>query len=156
MTTSSDPAALARLLEVARGSALLSEADTGDGVVVGRVWFEAVGAEVRVELDQELDDGDDAPPEDLVAALRRVLQLPEGRWRGLVDDIAAEIEGAVGDDDVAETTDLRDDLTLESIDVVGDAVLLTFAAPRQFPDSRIHVQLDEELEIEDLAVDDAE
>jgi hypothetical protein len=38
--------------------------------------------------------------------------------------------------------------------VLPDAALLSFIAPRQFPESWIRAQLDAELEIEDVFVDE--
>ena len=52
-----------------------------------------------------------------------------------------------------ETTSLRSDLVLKSVVVFAAATLLRFEAPRQFPDSWIHAQLDEQLALDDLAVD---
>ena len=78
--------------------------------------------------------------------------VPE-QWRVIVDEVVDEIEAAVGDEPVNETTPLRADLALKSVVVFASATLLRFEAPRQFPDSWIHVQLDEALAFEDLAVD---
>ena len=63
--------------------------------------------------------------------------------RQIIEEIAQEVEGAVGDDEVTEPTDLRDDLAIRSVVVFADAVLASFAAPRQFPNGRIRVQLSE-------------
>ena len=70
-----------------------------------------------------------------------------------IEAVASEIEEAVADDGaIAEQTDLRADIEPKSLVVFADAVLLSLAAPRQFPDSRILVQLDEDLEIENVEV----
>ena len=52
-----------------------------------------------------------------------------------------------------ETTSLRSELVLKSVVVFAEATLLRFEAPRQFPDSWIHAQLDGQLALDDLAVD---
>jgi hypothetical protein len=71
----------------------------------------------------------------------------------VIDEVAADIEDAVDDDaPVIDQTDLRDDLEATSVVVFADALLLAFDAPRQFPDSRILVQLDEELEVSGIEV----
>jgi CRISPR/Cas system CMR subunit Cmr4 (Cas7 group RAMP superfamily) len=77
----------------------------------------------------------------LLAAVERVLTISDSSWQGILGEVAEEIEEAV-DQDVSEASDRRDDLALASVVVFHDAVLLSFAAPRQFPDSWIRVQLD--------------
>ncbi|WP_368497760.1 cytochrome C5 [Herbiconiux sp. A18JL235] len=161
-------------------SGLLSDQAAENGIVHGRATFAAGGVEVAVNVDPELDDerdelGDepdderderdadpvgDPDPAALVASLARILALDPAAWRALVDAIAEEIEEAVGDDDVEEQTDLRDDLTVTSIVVFADATVFAFTAPRQFPTSRLLAQFDADLDIEHLEVlpldDDAE
>lgn len=170
-------------------SGLLSDQAVENGIVHGRASFAAAGVEVAVNVDPELDDErddadeladdderdtddelatddrDDDPvgdpdPAALVASLARTLALDAPAWRALVDTIAEEIEEAVGDDDVEEQTDLRDDLTVTSIVVFADATVFAFTAPRQFPTSRLLAQFDADLDIEHLEVlpldDDAE
>ncbi len=53
---------------------------------------------------------------------------------------------------MVEQIDLRDDLEATSVVVFADAVLLAFLAPKQFPDSRILVQLDDDLEVDGVEV----
>ena len=169
-------------------SGLLSDQAVENGIVHGRASFAAAGVEVAINVDPELDDDerddavlavdeldpddelatddrDDDPvgdpdPAGLVASLARTLALDAPAWRALVDTIAEEIEEAVGDDDVEEQTDLRDDLTVTSIVVFADATVFAFTAPRQFPTSRLLAQFDADLDIEHLEVlpldDDAE
>ena len=54
---------------------------------------------------------------------------------------------------VIEPADLRDDPVLRSLIVVIDAVLLSFDAPKQFPDSSVLVQLDADLAFEAVEVE---
>lgn len=146
-------------LDALRGALLergvLADPRLGDGIVRGRAPLDAAGAEVAVVVDPETDDGE-VDLGALVDAVERVLTIDQSTWRGIVDAIVAEIEDAVGDEPIQETTSLEDDLVLETVVVLTDAVLLWFHAPKQFPDSRIRVQLDEDLELDDLEVDDAE
>lgn len=60
----------------------------------------------------------------------------------------------MGGVEVIEATDLRDDLSIRSVVVFADSILLSFAAEKQLPDSRIRAQLGENLEVEDIAIDD--
>ena len=78
--------------------------------------------------------------------------MSEKRWRAIVEEVALDIEDAVEDEPVVEQIDLRDDLEATSVVVFADAVLLAFVAPKQFPESRILVQLDEELEVDGIEV----
>lgn len=143
------------LLAAITASGLLDSPAVRDGVVVGRAHLAAAVADIDVTVDPEADEEDlETGPDELVAGVGSILDITEKRWSALVDEIASEIEDAVGDEPVAEPTDLRADLAIVSAVVVPDATLLTFAAPRQFPDSWIRVQLDDELEVEDLSVDD--
>ena len=50
--------------------------------------------------------------------------------------------------------DRRDDLEATSVVVFADAVLIAFDAPKQFPDSRILVQLDDDLDVANIEVRD--
>lgn len=134
-------------------SGLLTEIEVGEGIVIGRARVRAAEADVWVNVDPELEE-EEAP--DLAALLRgiqRILDVSPAQWRVIVDEVVGEIEVAVGDEPVDETTPLRDDLALKSVVVFASATLLRFEAQRQFPDSWIHVQLDEHLAFEDLAVD---
>ena len=79
--------------------------------------------------------------------------MTEAQWKAVIEAIVDEIEDAVEDDSVAEQIDLRDDLEVRSVVVFADAVLLRFEAPRQFPDSRILVQVDENSEVETVEVE---
>lgn len=124
-----------------------------DGIVHGRARIDAAGADVAVNVDPELDDVEEPDAAALVDAVARVLAISEARWRAVVDAAATEIEDATAEDgDILEQTDLRDDMEIKSVVVFADATLLAFAAARQFPDSRILVQLDEDFEIENVEV----
>lgn len=137
---------------------LLDDPVAENGLVTGRATIDAAGAAVAVTVDPELEDGSpDVDQDALLAVTSRILSVSESRWRAVIDEIAVEIEGAVGDEEpVAEQADLRDDLEVTSLVVFADAVRLAFDAPRQFPDSRILVQLDDELEVADIEVDERE
>ena len=143
---------LARIVE----SGLLEDPVAENGLVYGRASIDAAGTIVNVNVDPELDDREpeDVDPESLVAAVSRILAVGETRWRSVVDEVATDIEDAVDDEPVAEQIDLRDDLEATSVVVFADAVLLAFVAPKQFPDSRILVQLDEDLEVDGVEVRD--
>lgn len=151
------PAPDALLSRIVDGG-LLDEPVAENGLVTGRATIDAAGAAVTVTVDPGLeDDGPDVDEDALVETASRILTVGEVRWRSVLDEIALEIEGAVGDDEpVIEQADLRDDLEVTSVVVLADAVRLAFDAPRQFPGSRILVQLDDELEVADIEVDERE
>ncbi|MCL2534957.1 MAG: cytochrome C5 [Nocardiaceae bacterium] len=134
-------------------SGLLEAAQADDGIVFGTARMHAVGTDVTVNVDPELDDRPDVDTDALLAAVERLLMITPERWNRVVDSIAGEIEEAVGDQRVDEATDLRNDLALRSTVVFHDAVLLSFAAPKQFPDSWIRAQLDESLDVDGVVVD---
>ncbi|MGX5682203.1 cytochrome C5 [Schumannella luteola] len=138
------------LLAAIRDSGLLDSPEAQDGVVTGRAHLAAAVADVTVVVDP---DDEPVDPAALVGAVSRILDITEADWTSIVDEVATEVEDAVGDEEVAEPVDLRTDLAISSITVLPDATLLSFAAPRQFPDSWISVQLDEELAVDDLSVD---
>ena len=126
-------------------------------VVRGHAHLEAAGTDVTVDLDPE-NDGDadaDIDVDQLLAGVDRIIGVTETRWRAIVDEAATDIEEAVGESDVSERIDLRDDMEAASVVVFADAVLIALRAPRQFPDSRILVQLDDELEVTGVEVADA-
>lgn len=139
--------------ELAR-SGLLSTPYATDGIVVGAAHLPAAGADVMVNVDPELEERPDLDAAALLAGVRRILTITTAQWRQIVDAIAGDIEEAVGDEAVIETTDLRDDLALRSVVVLPDAVLLSFAAPKQFPDSWIRAQLDEDFAVVEVIVDE--
>lgn len=145
---------------------LIVSPEIEDTFVYGLARFDALGVDVMVNVDPEFD-ADPAPGESpelaqaaefdatvLVTGVERVLEMTAADWNAVRDRIGTEIEQAVGTEPVDETTDLRDDLALMSVVVFSDAVLLSFDAPRQFPDSVIRVQLDQQLAVEDVEVDD--
>lgn len=144
-----------RLCNEIANSGLLSDIEVRDGIVVGRARVRAAEADVWVNVDPELEDEDEVAPDPtvLVRGIRRILDVSPEQWRAIVDEVVDEIEAAVGDEPVNETTPLRAELSLKSVVVFASATLLRFEAPRQFPDSWVHVQLDEALAFEDLAVD---
>ncbi|MBN6191280.1 MULTISPECIES: hypothetical protein [Microbacterium] len=144
--------ALDRLLARIADSGLLDDPVAENGLVYGRAGIDAAGATVSVNVDPELDEHDEVDDDALVATLERVLSVNESRWRAIVDEVASDIDDAVDDEPVVEQIDLRDDLEATSVVVFADAVLLAFVAPKQFPESRILVQLDEELEVDGVEV----
>lgn len=142
---------LARIVD----SGLLDEPVAENDLIYGRASIDAAGTVVTVNVDPELEDDDDALDEEaIVAAIGRILSVNESRWRAVIDEVADDIDDASGDEPVIEQIDLRDDLEATSVVVFADAVLLAFDAPKQFPDSRILVQLDDELEVANIEVRD--
>jgi len=142
---------LARIVD----SGLLDEPVVENDLIYGRASIDAAGTVVTVNVDPELEDDDDVLDDDaLIAALTRILSVNETRWRAVIDEVADDIDEAVDDEPVIEQVDLRDDLEATSVVVFADAVLLAFDAPKQFPESRILVQLDDELDIANIEVRD--
>lgn len=151
MTSPVLDALLARIVE----SGLLDEPVAENDLVYGRASIDAAGTVVTVNVDPELEDhGDDVDLDALLEAIARILSVNESTWRAVIDEVVADIEDAVDDEPVIEQVDLRDDLEATSVVVFADAVLLAFDAPRQFPESRILVQLDEDLEVSGIEVRD--
>lgn len=145
---------IAHLRDVIAASQLLQDVQADDGFVVGRVRFQAAGADIHVNVDPELADNPEMDVDTLIANTQRFLAMPADHWKQLINDIALEVEEAVEGDAVQEPTDLRDDLRLHSVAVLADAVLLSFAAPRQFPDYWVRAQLQEDLTLEDISIDE--
>lgn len=153
MTSSAD-APLDELLARIVADGVLDDPVVDGAAVQGRASLEAAGAVVAVRVDPELEDTDDVDVDALLESLDRILSMRESRWRALIDEVADEIEEATADDEITEDTDLRSDLEAASLVVFADAVLVGLRAPRQFPDARVIVQLDDDLEIEDVQVDE--
>lgn len=142
---------LARIVD----SGLLDDPVAENGLVYGRATIDAAGAVVTVNVDPELEDDEETLDDDaLIAAITRILSVSESRWRAVIDEVADDIDEAVDDEPVLEQVDLRDDLEATSVVVFADAVLIAFDAPRQFPESRILVQLDDDLEVANIEVRD--
>ncbi|KQQ66905.1 hypothetical protein [Microbacterium sp. Leaf320] len=142
---------LARIVD----SGLLDDPVAENDLVYGRATIDAAGAVVTVNVDPELDDDEESLDADaLLGAIARILSVSESRWRAVIDEVADDIDEAVDDEPVLEQTDLRDDLEATSVVVFADAVLIAFDAPKQFPDSRILVQLDDDLEVASIEVRD--
>lgn len=143
------------LLALIIDSGLIDGPVLKDGLVGGRAPIDAARTVVTVHVDPELEDHEGSVPDKdaLMEMLAAILTVSEPRWRSVIDEVAAEIEDAVGEVEVMQQTDLRDDLEASEIVVFADAVLVTFDAPHQFPESRILVQLDDELTVVDIEVD---
>lgn len=145
--------ALDALLRRISDSGLLDDPVAEDDIVYGRARLDGAGADVMVNVDPELEEVEEPDSEVLLAAIARVLAMSEAQWTEIVEAVAGEIEDGVADDGpIVEQTDLRAELEPKSVVVFADAVLLSLAAPRQFPDSRVLVQLDEDFEIENVEV----
>ena len=134
-------------------SGLVADPQIGDGFVFGRARLSAADVDININLDPEIDEGE-SKADALIAGADRFLSMEAGAWRAIIEAIAAEVEDAVGEAEVIETTDLRDDLSIRSVVIFADTILLTFAAEKQFPDSWIRAQLGEGFEVEDVMVDD--
>jgi hypothetical protein len=153
MTSSPLENLLARIVD----SGLLDEPVVENGLIYGRASIDAAGTVVTVNVDPELDDDVEELDDDaLVEAVSRILSVNESRWRAVIDEVADDIDDAVDGEPVIEQIDLRDDLEATSVVVFADAVLLAFDAPKQFPDSRILVQLDDDLVVANIEVRDRE
>lgn len=146
--------ALDALLARISDSGLLDDPVVENGVVQGRAILDAAGAAVTVNVDPESEDDADTDLDVLIDGVTRILSVNESSWRAVIDAVAEDLEEAVADEEIIEQTDLRAELEVTSIVVFADAVLLGFDAPKQFPDSRIVVQLDDELEIANIEVTD--
>lgn len=141
------------LRDLAAASGLVSDPQIGDGIVYGRSRLPATGDEFTLNLDPEEEDGF-TDPATLIASAARFLAIDAATWRAIIDAIAQEVEEAVGDVEVIEKTDLRDDLDIRSVVIFAEMTLLSFAADRQFPDSWIRAQLAEDYEVDGIAVDE--
>lgn len=147
-------ASLTALAEELTRRGLVASPEIEDTFVYGLARFNAIDAEVMLNVDPEPEEQEGEPePAALADLAQRVLSTPAAEWKVLLDRVASEIEEAVESDEVIETADLRDDLVLRSVIVFIDAVLLSFDAPKQFPDSSVLVQLDADLAFEAVEVE---
>lgn len=147
--------ALEELRDRISTSGLLDEPTAADGIVFGRAHLESAGVDVMVNVDPEIQDDDedaDVDIDTLLEGVQRILSVNEKRWRAIVDETATDIEDAIGESEISERIDLRDDLEATSLVVFADAVLVALVAPRQLPESRVLVQLDEDYEIAGVEV----
>jgi hypothetical protein len=152
-------ALLETLLARISDSGLVDDPVIEDDMVHGRARLVGPDAVVTVTIDPELEDVPDPDPEPLAAATTQLIEISATRWTALIEEIAAEIEDAVVEDDeeeLIEDVDLRDDLEIVSVVVFADATLLSFRAEKQFPTARVLVQLGEDLELENVEVVDGE
>ncbi len=146
---------LQRLADALSDAGLVTDPVVDDTFVHGRTYLSGADADVNLNVDPELDEHPDAEVAELVAKATAFFAVTAAHWQRVVDQVATEIEDAVGEEPVSERTDLRDDLTIRSVVVLADAVLLSFEAPQQFPGGAIRVQLDDDLLVEDLEVEGA-
>lgn len=147
-------ASLASLSDELQRRGLLAAPAIEDSFVYGSARFEPIGGDVMVNVDPEVEDRGTLDVSALTDRVERFLALTPPAWQTVIERTASEIEDAVGAEPVAEETDLRDDLALKSVVVFVDVVLLSFDAPRQFPDSVIRVLLDEDLAFDDVEIDE--
>lgn len=138
--------------EAIASSGMLTDVEVREDIVVGRARVLAAQADVWVNVDPELEDGGAPDAKVLLHRIDQILGVSPTQWGLIIDQIVGEIEAAVGDEPVKESTSLRSDLVLKSVVVFDEATLLRFEAPRQFPDSWIHAQLDEQLGLDDLEI----
>ncbi len=134
-------------------SPLLRDPAAEDSFAYGLAHVPAVGSDVMVNVDPELEDRDDVAVDELVERVAAFVAITPEQWSQVLTDVVAEVEEAVGEQAIAEPTALHDDLALTSSVVFVDAVLLSFVAPLQFPDGVIRVQLDTNLAFEDMDVE---
>jgi len=133
---------------------LIPSPEIEDSFVYGPARFDAIDGDVMVNVDPEIEERGSLEAGPLADRVGRFLSLSSTAWRGVIEEAVSEIEESVGPESVAEEADLRDDLALKSVVVFVDAVLLSFDAPRQFPDSVIRVLLDEDLAYDDVEIDE--
>lgn len=131
----------------------MSAPETEDTFVYGLARFDAIDAEVMLNVDPELDEHPEHDLTELAAQSERALAISVTDWQALLDRIVADVEEAEDAEPADEETTLRDDLALRSMIVFADAVLLSFDAPKQFPDSEIRVQLGTDLAFEYVEVE---
>jgi hypothetical protein len=140
------------LLRRVTESGLLDDAQIDEDSVIGAAQLEAAGVEVEVDLDPELDD-EDAPDLDaIMTGLKDILTVSEDRWRGIVEEVASDIEDALDDGELDADVDLRTDLEAIGVGVFADAIIVVFAGETSFPDALVHVQLTPDLEVEDIEI----
>lgn len=144
---------LQRLADALSDAGLVTDPTVEDTFVHGRTYLPGADAEVNLDVDPDLDEHPDAEVGALVERAAGVLAITAAQWQDVVEQVASEIEDAVGEEEVSERTDLRDDLVVRSVVVLADAVLLSFEAAEQFPGGTIRVQLDDELRLDDLEVE---
>ncbi|WP_025158018.1 hypothetical protein [Leifsonia aquatica] len=147
-------ASLTSLSDELQRRGLLASPAIEDSFVYGPARFEPIGGDVMVNVDPEVEDRGTLDVSALTDRVERFLALTPPAWQTVIKRTASEIEDAVGDEPGAEQIDLRDDLALKSVVVFVDVVLLSFDAPRQFPDSVIRVLLDEDLAFDDVEIDE--
>jgi hypothetical protein len=147
-------ASLTALAEELTRRGLVASPEVEDTFVYGLARFDAIDAEVMLNVDPEPEEQEVEPePAALADLAQRVLSIPVAEWKVLLDRVVSEIEESDELDEVVETAELREDLVLRSVIVFIDAVLLSFDAPKQFPDSSVLVQLDADLAFEAVEVE---
>ncbi|WZB73712.1 hypothetical protein WJ972_20250 [Achromobacter insuavis] len=93
---------ISHLRDAIAASQLLQDAQARDDFVVGSVRFQPAGVDIHVNVDPELDDNPETCVDTLIANTQRFLAMSADHWKGLINDIALEVEEAVGDEEVEE------------------------------------------------------
>lgn len=130
---------------------ILDDPTVEDSIVYGRAHLDAAGVDVSINIDPELEDVEDVDWDALYDGVKQLLAIEAPHWAEIMDAVAAEIAEDDGDVDEAE---LRADLEPTSVVVFAEATLISLVAQRQFSDTRILLQLDENLELENVQVGD--
>lgn len=152
---------LQHLADRLAATGLLAEPEVEETFVHGTAHFLAAEANLVVNVDPDVDPGAEASIDldGLVARLAAFLEMKPARWFEVIEDVSDEIT------ETPELLDgltllplerLREDLEIQTIVVFPDEVLLEFASPKQFPGAVVRAQLNDDHDLEDLAVEHLE
>lgn len=131
-----------------------------DGILQGTINFPALNQNLKVELDLEADEPQLADFDSLIEALtgftnhfgtENYNQFLENLSQKITDCCYEQSDYLATDDDY---NSLQKDLTLVEILVFPEGFLLEYQAKNIFPNEIITVQLTEDYEIDDYAVND--
>lgn len=134
-------------------SGVIQDVEADDTFVFGTSHFPADGSDITVNVDPEFEENPDVDLAALVANVGRILEIRGADWQAILDTVVSEVEEAMAEVDLAPVVSLREDMSLDSLVVLIDAYLVAFVSPGQFPDGLIQVQLDEDFDVLDLAID---
>lgn len=137
---------------------LLADPGVEETFVHGTAHFLAAEANLVVNVDPDVEDDDPASidVDELVARLAAFLEMKPMRWFEVIEDVADEISETpelLEELTLLPQDRLREDLEIVTIVVFPDAVLLEFNAPQQFPGAIVRAQLNDDHDLEDLAVE---